>query len=84
LTLTPGFSQAGGGSLPLLNLPTQLIEVTVQGLSPNEIELKLRKGAVPVIGRIAKGSFLLDPRTILDQDFDDLAAALQSLPPSAP
>jgi len=84
LNLAKGFSQAGGGSLPLLNLPTMLIEVAVQGLSPNEIELKLRKGTVPVIGRISKGVFLLDPRTILDQDFDDLAAALESLPPVTP
>jgi L-seryl-tRNA(Ser) seleniumtransferase len=78
-TLSEGFSQAGGGTLPLLNLPTLLIEVGVIGLSPNEIESRLRKAEVPVIGRISKGAFLLDPRTILDQDLDDLAAALSTL-----
>jgi L-seryl-tRNA(Ser) seleniumtransferase len=74
-----GFSQAGGGTLPLLNLPTALIEITVAGLTPNEIESRLRKAPVPVIGRISKGAFLLDPRTILDQDIKDLASALASL-----
>ena len=79
LTLCPGFSQAGGGTLPLLQLPTTLFEVRVGGLSPNEVEAALRKREVPVIGRISKGAFLLDPRTVLDGDLDELAAALGSL-----
>ena len=78
-TFTEGFSQAGGGALPLLNLPTLLIEVGVTGLSPNDIESRLRAAEVPVIGRISKGAFLLDPRTIRDQDLDDLAVALAGL-----
>jgi L-seryl-tRNA(Ser) seleniumtransferase len=77
--LSEGFSQAGGGTLPLLNLPTLLIEVDAAGLSPNEIESRLRKAEVPVIGRISKGAFLLDPRTITDQDLNDLAAAIKGL-----
>ena len=83
LSLSEGFSQAGGGTLPLLNLPSELIEVRVVGLSPNEIEAALRKHRVPVIGRIYKGAFLLDPRTILDADLGDLAAALADLPAGA-
>lgn len=79
LAFSEGFSQAGGGTLPLLNLPTLLIQVTVAGLSPNEIELKLRQAEVPVIGRISKGAFLLDPRTIQDHDLSDLATALSGL-----
>ena len=77
--LCEGFSQAGGGTLPLLNLPTMLIEVAVGGLSPNEVESRLRSSDPPVIGRISKGSFLLDPRTLQDGDLADLAAAISSL-----
>jgi L-seryl-tRNA(Ser) seleniumtransferase len=79
LSLIQGFSQAGGGTLPLLQLPGQLLEVRVDGLSPNEIEERLRTYEVPVIGRISRGSFLLDPRTLLDADLGELAAALSSL-----
>lgn len=79
LSLSQGFSQAGGGTLPLLNLPTTLVEVRVSGLTPNDIEAALRNFEVPVIGRISKGAFLLDPRTILDADLGDLGAALASL-----
>jgi L-seryl-tRNA(Ser) seleniumtransferase len=78
-SLSEGFSQAGGGTLPLLNLPTSLIEVAVKGLTPNEIESRLRRADVPVIGRISKGAFLLDPRTILNEDVKDLAAGLGAL-----
>ena len=81
LTPLPGFSQAGGGTLPLQELPTLLIAVAVEGLSPNGIESRLRLAQVPVIGRISKGNFLLDPRTILDEDVADLASALRSLAP---
>ncbi|WP_136524448.1 L-seryl-tRNA(Sec) selenium transferase [Geomonas ferrireducens] len=77
--LTDGFSQAGGGTLPLLNLPTMLIEVAVEGLSPNDIESRLRGMEIPVIGRISKNAFLLDPRTLQDDDLPDLAAALTAL-----
>ncbi|WP_224960073.1 L-seryl-tRNA(Sec) selenium transferase [Geomonas subterranea] len=77
--LSEGFSQAGGGTLPLLNLPTMLIEVAVEGLTPNDIEARLRGMEIPVIGRINKNAFLLDPRTLQDADLDDLAAALGAL-----
>jgi L-seryl-tRNA(Ser) seleniumtransferase len=79
LSFVEGVSQAGGGTLPLLDLPTLLVEVKAAGLSPNEIEETLRKGEVPVIGRISKGGFLLDPRTILDEDLPDLGKALSTL-----
>ncbi|UFS72049.1 L-seryl-tRNA(Sec) selenium transferase [Geomonas sp. RF6] len=76
LSLIHGESQGGGGTLPLLNLPTLLIEVAVDGLSPNELEAALRTSEIPVIGRIWKGSYVLDPRTLLEEDVAYLAAAL--------
>lgn len=79
LSLSAGFSQVGGGALPLLELPTTLIAVTADGMSAQEIETTLRGCPVPVIGRIFKGAFLLDPRTILNDDVPALIAALQTL-----
>ncbi len=81
LAVVKGTSQAGGGSLPLLELPTRLLRVTVDGLSAQEIEERLRRCETPVIGRIGKGAFLLDVRTILDDDLPHLATGLQSLSP---
>ncbi len=79
LAIVKGTSQAGGGSLPLLQLPTALLSVAVEGLSAQEIEARLRACPVPIIGRIHRDSFLLDVRTILDDDLPYLTEGLQVL-----
>jgi len=74
-----GESSAGGGSFPLLQLPTTLIEVRIAGASPQQIETTLRGVALPVVGRINRDRFLLDIRTISDHElpllFESLRAA---------
>lgn len=74
-----GVSQVGGGAYPLLELPTTLIAVDVDGVSPQEMEARLRRMAVPVIGRINRGRFLLDARTLLDDDAPAVVSALREL-----
>jgi L-seryl-tRNA(Ser) seleniumtransferase len=73
----PGESSAGGGSFPLLQLPTTLIEIIISGATPCRIEAVLRRTSTPVVGRVHKDRFLLDARTILDKDFTPLLASLQ-------
>lgn len=72
----PGESSAGGGSFPLLQLPTTLIEVKIDGHSPQQIETALRRATVPVIGRIHRDRFLLDARTVMDRDLPALARSM--------
>ncbi len=79
LSLVSGSSQVGGGALPLLELPTALIAVDVAGISAQRMEQRLRSCEVPVVGRIWKDMFLLDLRTILDDDIPLLIAGLRSL-----
>jgi len=73
----PGESSAGGGSFPLLQLPTTLIEIRIAGTTPSRIEATLRSCAVPVIGRIHRERYLIDVRTIADADFSALLDSLQ-------
>jgi len=79
LSIVNGVSMVGGGSLPLLQLPTRLLALQSDIMSAGEIETRLRRAATPVIGRIAKGVFLLDVRTIMDDDLPLLASALEGL-----
>jgi L-seryl-tRNA(Ser) seleniumtransferase len=74
-----GDSSAGGGSFPLLQLPTSLIEVRIAGWSPHQIEDALRNADVPVIGRIHRDRFLLDARTLMDRDLPALTASLRQI-----
>jgi L-seryl-tRNA(Ser) seleniumtransferase len=79
LVTHPGESSAGGGSFPLLQLVTTLIEVRIAGLSPHQIEDALRRATLPVIGRIHRDRFLLDARTLMDRDLPSLAASLRQV-----
>lgn len=78
ITLTPaeGTSSPGGGSFPLIQLPTRLIELSVPGLSANNLEAALRATNPPVVGRIQRDHFVLDLRTLNEEDLPLLAAAL--------
>jgi L-seryl-tRNA(Ser) seleniumtransferase len=76
LKAASGSSSPGGGSFPLLQLPTRLIEVTLPGLSANGLELALRTTTPPVVGRIQRDHFMLDVRTLRDEELPLLAAAL--------
>jgi len=79
VSLVSGFSQAGGGALPLLELPTTLLAVDMEEISPQKLESRLRNCDIPVLGRICKERFLLDLRTILEDDVSPLVTALRSL-----
>ena len=61
-------SRAGGGALPLLNLPSKGVGVEIQGISANSIEEYLRNNDLPVIGRIEDDIFIMDLRTVQDDE----------------
>ncbi|MCF6096624.1 L-seryl-tRNA(Sec) selenium transferase [Thermovorax subterraneus] len=61
-------SAVGGGSLPGVELPTKVVAVTIRTLSPDDLAKRLRSGRIPIIGRIKKDKFLLDIRTLSEED----------------
>jgi L-seryl-tRNA(Ser) seleniumtransferase len=75
----PGTSQVGGGTFPLLELPTTLISISVEGFSAQLLEERLRSSSIPIIGRINRDVFLLDIRTITDGEIPLVVDALISL-----
>lgn len=73
------FSKAGGGSLPELNLPTRCVALSIQGISPNRIESLMRKNPIPVIGRIENDLFLMDMRSVMEDELDRIRDAVQQI-----
>ena len=64
--------EAGGGSRPGEALPAWAV-----ALEPaEELEAFLRGWQVPILGRIHRGKLLLDVRTLLPGDEEEIAAAL--------
>ncbi len=72
-------SRAGGGSLPLLQLPSKCIGLNLENYSPNALETFMRKNDPPVIGRIEDDTFIIDLRTVHDDELILIKTALASL-----
>jgi L-seryl-tRNA(Ser) seleniumtransferase len=66
-------SFVGGGAMPSYKMASWAVEFSPHGVSINRFEKMLREHAGSVIGRIEKGVFLLDMRTVFDRQVSDLA-----------
>jgi L-seryl-tRNA(Ser) seleniumtransferase len=72
-------SKAGGGALPLLELPSRCLALRVAGLSANSLEQRMRENDPPIIGRIEEDAYIVDLRTIQSDEAAIIAAALASI-----
>jgi L-seryl-tRNA(Ser) seleniumtransferase len=79
VTLCDLTSRAGGGALPLLDLPSCCVGITLKGRSPNRIEAALRNGRPPIIGRIENDLYIIDPRTLQDDELEIIVAAFADM-----
>ncbi len=69
-------SRAGGGALPLLDLPTVCIGIKIDGISVNTIESGMRSNSPPIIGRIEDDQYVMDMRTIQEEELTIIKDAL--------
>jgi len=72
-------SKAGGGALPLLELPSCCLRVRMQGVSVNALELRLRRNAPPIIARIEDDAYMMDLRTVQGDELEIIASAFSSM-----
>jgi len=79
VTLIDLSSKPGGGALPLLKLPSKGVGIKVQGMSVNTIERQMRSNEIPIIGRIEEDLFIMDLRTILDDELSVIKNALDNM-----
>jgi L-seryl-tRNA(Ser) seleniumtransferase len=68
-------ARAGGGALPLAELPSFACAVEEQLATP------LRLGEPPILGIVRDGRLLLDCRTLTDAEADEVAAAVDAARP---
>ena len=71
-SVTRAVATAGGGSLPLLELEGPAVSLDAD---PEPLARALRRGDPPVVGRIHDGRVLLDPRTLSDDEVEQVAEA---------
>lgn len=75
----PCEGQIGGGSAPLVSLSGFGVTLESSSFSAQKIERMLRKQSIPVIVRIADDKVLIDVRTVHDDEFEIITAALKNI-----
>ena len=68
VTIIPGYSQMGSGSLPTQNLATTLVAIRPGKISAESLANQLRRYGTPIFTRIQNDQVLIDPRTLLSGD----------------
>jgi len=69
-------SRVGGGAMPECNLPTWAVALEPHDISLNSVEADFRRLPVPLIGRIENDKFILDMRTIQEDEIAMVADIL--------
>lgn len=81
ISLVKSASRAGGGSMPLLSLPTLCVGVSFDGISAARMDDRMRSGNPPVVGRIEDDLYLMDARTIRPGEVQVIATAFEGMCP---
>ena len=79
VVVRPGASKSGGGALPLLDLPSRLVGLRLKGLSAESLERLMRTHEPAIIGRIENDLFLMDLRTVAEDEIPIIVAALETI-----
>jgi L-seryl-tRNA(Ser) seleniumtransferase len=72
-------SRIGGGSLPRLALPSHGVTVRFREGSPQATEAFMRHHIPPIVGRIEKDRFIMDVRTLKDEDLPHIEMAFRRM-----
>lgn len=71
-------ARSGGGTLPIHEIPSCAVRVSLPGAEPEELARRLREAETPVVGRVYEGRLWLDARTLLDGDEERITEAMRS------
>lgn len=75
--LVDDVSYAGGGALPMSEIPSTAIRVTVAGVAAGELATRLRRTDPPVVARISGDALQLDLRTVPEREIKELLGAIR-------
>jgi L-seryl-tRNA(Ser) seleniumtransferase len=76
VAVSEGVSLVGGGSAPGETIPTVLLLVSLPGFSASRLETRLRQHNPPVLARTENDRVVMDLRTVISGEEDEIFAAL--------
>jgi L-seryl-tRNA(Ser) seleniumtransferase len=71
--VVPSAASVGGGAFPTAKIPSSAVAITTDA---QRMEERLRRGDLPVIGRLSEGKLLLDLRSVLPSEDAPLTQAI--------
>jgi L-seryl-tRNA(Ser) seleniumtransferase len=77
--VTDDVARAGGGALPMADIPTVTVRFTPRGLSEVELQDRLRLGEPCIVARVKEGALYVDPRTLQEGEDDIVADAVMRI-----
>lgn len=79
VVMAPSRAYVGGGSLPQQTLESYAVTVALPSLSPDALAAALRAARPPIIGMIREDRFVMDVRTLTDEDVPRIGDAFRQL-----
>ncbi|GKX31241.1 L-seryl-tRNA(Sec) selenium transferase [Vallitalea longa] len=79
IDIIEGEDVPGGGSLPGVVIKGISLAITIDKISPNELQNRLRNYSIPIICKIKNDRLMLNMRTIDRKDYKSIADALKSI-----
>jgi L-seryl-tRNA(Ser) seleniumtransferase len=76
-TVVPSEAQPGSGALPVTVVPSAAVSLRLRDTSAADLSRRLRLADPSIFGRVHKDQVLLDLRTILPGEEEEIAAALR-------
>ncbi|MZQ75998.1 MAG: L-seryl-tRNA(Sec) selenium transferase [Peptoclostridium sp.] len=74
-----GHSQVGGGSLPLERIESRVISIVPESMSVSRLEESLRLCEDHIIGRIYDEKYIIDVRTLFDEEYEIICNQLKNI-----
>lgn len=78
ISIEDGFSQVGGGSMPIEVIKSKVIAITPSKINVSTLEKRLRLSESHIIARVYDNKYILDVRTIFEDEFDVIANELKN------
>lgn len=77
INIEDGFSQVGGGSMPLETIKTKVITITPNRMNVSVLERILRLSESHIVARVYDNKYVLDVRTIFEDEYDIIVNELK-------
>lgn len=79
VSVEKGQSQVGSGSLPVESIDSRYVVLRPVTMSVDRLAAAFRNSRIPIIGRIHEGAFVMDMRTVYEEDAKHIMKAAEAV-----